>query len=141
MQDIIMLKRQSKRRPQFWFKAIFSLGIWLLWWRSDYLALTRRSIVRRTGVFMKEERAVPLNQVQDVAISHGVIRRILGHGDIRIETAGSGGTEIVMHNIDDPEDFRAQVFEMIDDFYEDDTKPAKPKTEDAAGEEGGADAE
>ncbi len=137
MHELIVLKRQSRRRPQFWLKAIFSLGIWLMWWRNDYLGLTKRSIVRRTGVFMKEERAVPLNQVQDVAISHGVIRRILGHGDIRIETAGSGGTEIVMHNIDDPEDFRQKVFEMIDDFYEDDDKPSKHKTtneEDDAGD-------
>jgi uncharacterized membrane protein YdbT with pleckstrin-like domain len=141
MHDIIVLKRQSRRRPQFWFKTIFSLGLWLLWWRNNYLALTKRSIVRRTGVFMKEERAVPLNQVQDISISHGVIRRILGHGDIRIETAGSAGTEIIMHNIDDPEDFRQRVFEMIDEFYDDDGKPPKPKTDESADAEAPTDAE
>lgn len=70
--EVLIVKRQSKRRPQFWLKTILSLGIWLLWWRNNYLAylaLTRRSIVRRTGVFTKEERAVPLNQVQDISIS------------------------------------------------------------------------
>ncbi len=25
------VKRQTKRRPQFWLKTIFSLGQWLLW--------------------------------------------------------------------------------------------------------------
>ncbi|MBN1964125.1 MAG: PH domain-containing protein, partial [Anaerolineae bacterium] len=105
--DIIILHRQSKRRPQFWLKTIFSLGIWLLWWRNNYLALTSRSIIRREGVFTKKERAIPLSQVQDVSISYGIIRRILGHGDIRIETAGSGGTEIIMHNVDKPEEFRS----------------------------------
>jgi uncharacterized membrane protein YdbT with pleckstrin-like domain len=94
--EMLIVKRQSKRHPQFWLKAIFTLGLWLLWWRNNYLALTRRSIVRRTGVFTKEERAVPLNQVQDISISYGIIRRLLGHGDIRIETAGSSNTEIVM---------------------------------------------
>ena len=126
--DMLILKRQSKRRPQFWLKTIFSLGIWLLWWRHDYLGLTRRSIVRRTGVFTKEERAVPLNQVQDISISYGIIRRLLGHGDIRIETAGSADVEIVMKNVDKPEDFRARVFEMIDEFY-DNGGPGKPKSE------------
>ncbi len=126
MEDPIMVRRLSKRTPMFWIKAIFTLGIWLLWWRSDILALTRRSIVRRRGVFTKEERAVPLNQVQDISISYGIIRRMLGHGDIRIETAGSGGTEIVMLNVDAPEEFRAKVFEQIDKFYEDET-PGKPK--------------
>ena len=124
---MILLKRQSRRRPQFWFKAIFSLGLWLLWWRNNYIALTKRSIVRRTGVFTKEERAVPLNQVQDLSISYGIIRRLLGHGDIRIETAGSSGTEIIMKNIDKPEEFRATVFEKIDEFYDDEDVALKAK--------------
>ncbi|NDJ78584.1 MAG: PH domain-containing protein [Chloroflexi bacterium] len=124
-QKIIILKRQSKRRPQFWVKALFSLGLWLLWWANDYLALTNQAVVRRTGVFTKEERAVPLNRVQDVSISYGIIRRILGHGDIRIETAGTAGTEIIMRNIVDPEGFRSRVFQQIDEFYgEDMPKPA-----------------
>lgn len=126
-EDFIILRRQSKRRPQFWFKAIFSLGIWLLWWRNNYLALTKRAVVRRTGVFTKEERALPLNQVQDVSVSYGIIRRMLGHGDIRIESAGSNvGTEIVMFNIDKPEEFRSKIFEQIDKFFEDDGS-ATPK--------------
>ncbi len=128
--DFILLRRQSKRRPQFWLKAIFSLGIWLLWWRDNYLGLTKRSIVRRTGVFNKQERAVPLNQVQDISIDYGIIRRMLGHGDIRIETAGSSGTEIIMKNIHKPEEFRAAVFEQIDKFFEDEGgAPTKPKNE------------
>ena len=122
--DTIIIKRQSKRRPQFWLKTIFSLGVWLLWWRNDYLALTNRSIIRRKGVFTKEERAVPLNQVQDISISYGIIRRILGHGYVQIETAGSAGTEIVMKNIDKPEEFRSRVFEQIDKFYGEEDHPA-----------------
>lgn len=126
---IIAVRRQSKRRPQFWLKAIFSLGIWLFWWRNDYLALTERSIVRRRGVFTKEERAVPLNQVQDISISYGIIRRMLGHGDIRIETAGTGGTEIIMYNVDKPEEFRSQIFAKIDEFFGDEARPMGKRTE------------
>jgi len=135
-EEIIILHRQSKRRPQFWLKAIFSLGIWLLWWRSNYIALTKRSIIRRRGVFTKEERAVPLSQVQDISISYGIIRRMLGHGDIRIETAGTAGTEIVMHNIDKPEEFRSLVFKQIDEFYGEEDRPHlgdKPKREEDKG--------
>ena len=133
-ENFILLRRQSKRRPQFWFKAIFTLGIWLLWWRDNYLGLTKRSIVRRTGVFNKQERAVPLNQVQDISIDYGIVRRLLGHGDIKIETAGSSGTEIIMRYIHKPEEFRAAVFEQIDKFFEDegegkDETPPKPKNE------------
>ncbi len=125
--DVLIIKRQSKRRPQFWLKTILSLGLWLLWWRNNYIALTRRSVVRRKGVFSKEDRSVPLNQVQDIAISYGLIRQILGHGDVRIETAGSAGTEIVMQNIDRPEEFRDMVFQQIDEFYDDNDAALKSR--------------
>ena len=125
--DVLIIKRQSKRRPQFWLKTILSLGLWLLWWRNNYIALTRRSVVRRKGVFSKEDRSVPLNQVQDIAISYGLIRQILGHGDVRIETAGSAGTEIVMQNIDRPEEFRDMVFQQIDEFYDDNDTALKSR--------------
>ncbi|HMM27873.1 MAG: PH domain-containing protein [Chloroflexota bacterium] len=125
MDETIMLIRESKRHPWFWVRAIGTLGIWLLWWRNNYLALTRRSIVRRNGVFVKNERAVPLNQVQDISIAYGFIRRMFGLGDIRIETAGSSGTEIIMHDVDSPDTFRSRVFEAIDAFYDEGPAPAK----------------
>jgi len=126
-----MIKRQSKRRPQFWLKTIFSLGLWLLWWRNNYLVLTKRSIVRHSGVFSRDERAIPLNQVQDVTINYGIIRRLLGLGDIAIDSAGTSGIEIVMKDIDRPEEFRAKVFEQIDKFFEDEhDQPEKPKSSD-----------
>ncbi len=129
-QNFIAIRHTSKKRPRFWFSTIFTLGIWLIWWRNNYLGLTERSIIRRKGVFNKEERAVPLNQVQDISISHGIVRRILGHGDIRIDTAGTDSTEIIMEYADDPEQFRALVFEQIDKFLADeDNEPPKPKNE------------
>ncbi len=117
VETIMAIRRQSKRSPMYWVKAIFSLGIWLIWWRNNYLALTNRAIVRRNGVFVKSERAVPLNRVQDISISYGFIPRLLGNGDIRIETAGTEGTEIIINNVPDPEGFRTMVFEQIDVFY------------------------
>lgn len=129
MEDVVMIKRLSKRRPEFWLRAIFTLGIWLLWWKNNYLALTKRSVVRHIGVFTRQERALPLNQVQDISIDYGIIRRMLGHGDIRIESAGStSGTEIIMKNIDKPEEFRAKVFELIDQFYGEDNRISGDKS-------------
>ena len=118
MDETIMVIRESKRHPWFWARAIGTLGIWLIWWHNNYLALTQRSIVRRQGVFTKNERAVPLNQVQDISVAYGFIRRLFGLGDIRIETAGSSQTEIIMHDVELPDAFRARVFEAIDAFYD-----------------------
>src|SRR3990172_777820 len=122
-EEIIAIRRHSKISLVFWLKAILTLGIWWrFWYRTDILALTSRSIIRRKGVFQKEERAVPLNQVQDISISYGIIRRLFGEGDIRIETAASGGTEIVMNHVGNPEEFRSLVFKKIDEFYHQQSK-------------------
>jgi len=124
----IAIRRLSKRHPRFWLQAVSIVG--LLWWRSNYLALTDRAVIRRKGVFNKEERAVPLNQVQDISIAYGIIRRMLGHGDIRIETASTAGTEIIIKNVPHPEDFRSKVFEQIDRFY--DNSQERPSAADKA---------
>ena len=129
-ETILAIRRESRRQPITWLKTIFTLGLWLIWWRNNYLALSNRALIRRYGVFVKHERSVPLNRVQDISISYGFIPRLLGDGDIKIETAGSEGTGIVMHNIPDPDGFRSLVFRQIDAFYgDDDAVPdvSKPK--------------
>ncbi len=125
--ETIVVKRQSKRRPAFWLKLIFTLGIWSIWWKNNYLALTKRSIVRHTGVFNRQERAVPLNQVQNITIDYGIIRHLLGHGDVHIETAAAG-VDIIMRYVDKPEDFRALVFKQIDEFYGEDRPDQSEKS-------------
>jgi uncharacterized membrane protein YdbT with pleckstrin-like domain len=127
--DTIMIKRQSKRHLSFWFKSIFTLSIWY-WttWRSNYLALTARAVVRHEGFINRHERAIPLNHVQDTSVTTGFFSNLLGVGNIRIESAGGTGTEIVMKNIDKPEEFRTRLFEQIDKFLADEgDEPAKPK--------------
>lgn len=132
-ETILAIRHESRRQPMFWVRAIVTLGIWLIWWRNNYLALTNRAIIRRQGVFVKKERSVPLNRVQDISISYGFIPRLLGNGDIRIETAGTEGTEIVMYDIPDPDGFRALVFQQIDAFYGDDNTPDLSKAKPTAG--------
>ena len=127
--DTIMIKRSSKRHLTFWLKSIFTLGIWYLTsWRNNYLSLTTRSVVRHEGVINRHERAIPLNHIQDTSVTTGFLSNLLGVGNIRIESAGGAGTEIIMNNIDKPEEFRSRLFEQIDKFLADEGEaPPKPK--------------
>jgi putative membrane protein len=127
--DTIMIKRHSKRHVTFWLKSIFTLGIWYLTsWRNNYLALTTRSVVRHEGFINRHERAIPLNHVQDTSVTTGFFSNLLGVGNIRVESAGGAGTEIIMNNIDKPEEFRTKLFEQIDKFLADEGEvPPKPK--------------
>jgi uncharacterized membrane protein YdbT with pleckstrin-like domain len=115
MNEYIAIRRHSKKTLKFWLKAIFTLGIyWLFWHRSDYVALTEKSIVRRWGVVQRFERTVPLHRVQDVSIRQGILGRLLNYGELRIETAGGSSTEIAMETMDGPAQFRDLVLQQVE---------------------------
>lgn len=73
--------------------------------------LTKFSIrvIHRSGVLGKTERSIPIDRVQDVAISQGMLGRIFGYGDIRIESSGSSGTEIEVMGFSRPNKIRNAI--------------------------------
>lgn len=83
-------------------KMIFSLGLYIFWWNAHKLIITPDRVVHRSGVFGKSERTILIDRVQDVSVSQGLFGRIFGHGTIRIESSGSGNTEIEVRAFSSP---------------------------------------
>src|SRR5215217_2707046 len=83
--------------------TLFLLGLLIvaalaaLWgflsWRATTYAITSNSFRLRRGVFQKSERTIPLEHVQSVDTVQGVIQRVFGVYEVRIETAGGGVSE------------------------------------------------
>jgi len=94
-------------------KAILTLGLYLLFWRAKALLVTNRRVIWRTGLIGKSERSIPLSRVQDVSIKYGLPGRILGYGDVRVESAGGGETEIVATAISDPEGTQQAILSQL----------------------------
>src|SRR5918998_1055516 len=69
-------------------------ALWgILSWRATTYAVTGNSFRLRQGVFQKNERTIPLEHVQSVDSVQGIIQRVFGVVEVRIETAGGGGSE------------------------------------------------
>src|SRR5215208_1864716 len=83
--------------------TLFLLGLLIvaalaaLWgflsWRATTYAITSNSFRLRRGAFQKSERTIPLEHVQSVDTVQGVIQRVFGVYEVRIETAGGGVSE------------------------------------------------
>ena len=59
--------------------------------------------IEQRGLFHRDEAALRLENIQDVAIaSKGIIQTLLGFGNIRAQTAGER-REFIMRNIANPE--------------------------------------
>jgi putative membrane protein len=61
---------------------------------------TERELVRRTGWLHREERRIPIAQIQEVSSQQGVLQRVLGLATVKIQTASGPGTpEVTLEHI------------------------------------------
>ncbi|AGZ46116.1 PH domain-containing protein [Actinoplanes friuliensis] len=64
-------------------------GVWpLLVWRTTHYVLTDERILLQDGVIARERRDLPLNRVNDHAMSQSLLDRLLGSGTLKIDSIG-----------------------------------------------------
>ena len=95
----------------WWLKAIVVLPVFG-WW-AHRLTVTDMRVILESGVLSKQQRSVRLENVLDVVISQGPIGRIMGHGTLAIETAGTGGTEFVFKGLQGVGKVRAAIYRQM----------------------------
>jgi uncharacterized membrane protein YdbT with pleckstrin-like domain len=64
-----------------------------------------------TGLGSKSTRIIQLPKVQDVRVVQSIMQRMLGVGDISIETAGES-SRLVLDNIDQPQRLAEQITDL-----------------------------
>lgn len=78
-------------------------------WKFRLYVLTTERIVVRNGVVSRDGTEIPLESINNVLYSQSVIERLLGYGDVLIESAGSQG-QSRLDDIPDPEAFQSEVY-------------------------------
>jgi uncharacterized membrane protein YdbT with pleckstrin-like domain len=73
--------------------ALIWFGVTYLKWNTTNFVLTSDRIVTRRGVLSKEGVEIPLERVNTVFFKQSLFERIMGAGDLAIESAGERGTE------------------------------------------------
>ncbi len=69
-------------------------AVWgFLSWRATTYGVVGGSFRLRSGVLQKNERTIPLEHVQSVDTVQGIVQRIFGVYEVRVETAGGGTSE------------------------------------------------
>jgi uncharacterized membrane protein YdbT with pleckstrin-like domain len=76
---------------------LVSTGVWLLYraatWRNTEFVITSQRIVFRQGLIAKRGMEIPLDRVNNVNFSQGIFERMLGAGDLLIESGGEDGQQ------------------------------------------------
>lgn len=99
---------------------LFGLGQWLSARRFAYTSavLTQRAVHLKTGYWLRVEKTVPLEQIQDLATHSGPLLRSFGLSSVQLETAGgspaNGASDLLLHGLIDADGFRDAVLSARD---------------------------
>lgn len=117
-----------------WLSILLTLPIWILIVVPDIVAyialhlrydttwyvLSDRSMRIRRGVWVVHETTITYENIQNVTVNQGPLQRIFGISDVRVETAGGGGSvggqassghQGTLEGIDHPEEVRQLIMD------------------------------
>ncbi|MGH9002101.1 MAG: PH domain-containing protein [Acidimicrobiia bacterium] len=93
---------------------------WLAWlggrlarWSTTHFVVTSDRIVFRTGVLAKHGRDIPLERVNDITSNQTFFERIIGAGDLLIESAGERGQQ-TFADIPHPDHVQQEIYRQME---------------------------
>src|SRR5918992_1152749 len=108
----------SSRTAVLWIAVAVGVLI-LLWyplrafvaWATSNFAVTSDRVIHREGFIAKRTMEIPLEAINDVRFQQSVFERMVGAGDLVIQSASEFGRN-VFANIRDPEGVQRTIYEQ-----------------------------
>jgi uncharacterized membrane protein YdbT with pleckstrin-like domain len=103
----------------FWIVVAVAWAIWLgikyLDWNFTHFVVTTERVIFRTGVLAKHGVEIPMDRISNINFRQGIWERVIGAGDLKIESAGTHGTsqfEDVWH----PDGVQQEIYRQMEAF-------------------------
>ncbi len=81
--------------------------------QREVYTLTTTRLEFSYGILSKVRRSIPLSKIQDVTVTRTALERVVGIGDIVIDSAAESG-RISLRNIADPEVYATLILRQIE---------------------------
>jgi uncharacterized membrane protein YdbT with pleckstrin-like domain len=92
-------------------------AVWLfvkfLQWTRTYFVVTDQRVVYRTGVFARHGVEIPLERINNLNFHQGIFERMIGAGDLDIQSAGDEGTT-VFENVRHPDGVQQEIYRQME---------------------------
>ncbi|HEV7862718.1 MAG TPA: PH domain-containing protein [Acidimicrobiia bacterium] len=117
---VVALKQNGDTQTiALWATAAIALA-WAVWlgarlvsWQTTHFVVTTDRLVFRSGILSKHTRDIPLEKVNDLASSQSLFERIIGAGDLVIESAGERGQE-TFSDIPHPDAVQQEIYRQME---------------------------
>lgn len=93
--------------------ALVWFGIRFAAWRTTNFVVTTDRLIYRNGVLSKHGIEIPLDRVNNVLFSQSIIERMLGTGDLVIESAGESGRQ-AFADVRKPSAVQNEIYRQIE---------------------------
>ena len=95
--------------------VLFALRLlWRIWeWRAKRFVVTDRRIFEVSGLLTRKVASMPLAKMTDITYRRSILGRLLGYGEVVVETAGQ---EQALHRLDHlprPDDFYRTITWLV----------------------------
>ena len=97
-------------------------------WYFTLFVLTSDRLITRSGIIAKNSREIPLERINDVAFNQSVLDRVLGAGDLLVESAGERG-QTRIENVRKPEQVQLMIYKETEDNNNRMMRPGTQRTE------------
>ena len=92
----------------------FLSAIPLLKWSNTLFVLTTDRLITRRGVIARQATEIPLERINDVAFAQSALERVVGAGDLLIESAGERGQTRIT-NVKRPEQVQLRIYQATEE--------------------------
>jgi len=101
-----------------WGALILALGVFFWFalrpfiaWATSNFAVTTDRVIHREGFIAKRSMEIPLEAINDVRFQQGILERVVGAGDLIIQSASEFGRN-VFANIRNPEHVQRTIYQQ-----------------------------
>ena len=99
------------------FALVVLALLWLLEevlrWRTVNFVVTTDRLIYRSGLFAKQGKEIPLERINDISFKQSVWERIIGAGDLLIESGGEQGQQR-FYNVKKPFHVQNEIYRQIE---------------------------
>ncbi len=112
----------AAKRDEGWARipllvVVLAALMWLLArvarWVTTNLVVTSDRLIVRTGVVAKRGREIPLERINDITVTQSLLERMLGAGDLMIESGGERGQES-FHDCPRPPQVQNEIYRQME---------------------------
>ena len=101
-----------------WLTFLLAVGVivvvcipGIVGWLTSHFVVTTERVIHRSGWISKHQTDIPLDRIQNIAFKQSVFERMIGAGDITLESAGEE-SDTTFSDVRHPEQVQKTIYDL-----------------------------